>query len=156
VTTRIDVVLRRSEGVAEYLVTPKSADEGRALAALGFAAAAGAFKRTFSDSDDVPRTFANFAAHVDEMIAIKLRERPAPWERALELAVKRLTGEVDWWLSGSAALAVRGIDVDPRDVDLVVDDAQRAAALFGDIVVEPLLRSEEWVANGSGERSPAR
>lgn len=29
--------------------------------------------------------------------------------------------ELDWWLTGNTALSMRGIDVAPRDFDIVVD-----------------------------------
>lgn len=46
---------------------------------------------------------------------------------------------VDWWLAGSGALAVRGVRVEPRDLDLVVseDHALRASAALEDVLIEP-------------------
>jgi hypothetical protein len=35
----------------------------------------------------------------------------------------RQTASGDWWLTGSDALAVRGVDVSPRDLDVVTDAA---------------------------------
>jgi hypothetical protein len=39
--------------------------------------------------------------------------------------------ELDWWLTSNAALSVRGIDVAPRDFDLVVD--QDGAQKLGEL-----------------------
>lgn len=59
---------------------------------------------------------------------------------------------IDWRLAGSAALAVRGIDVAPADLDLVVAnaDVHRLAALLGDYLVEPLQWSRGWVSDWFG------
>jgi len=102
--------LHRSDGRAEFRVTGADADAREALAAMGFGTAAGYAFRSFPDSDDVPRIFRHFALHVGDIVRLKLREAPAPWEDALEVVADRLTGEVDWWLTGSAALA----DLDRR------------------------------------------
>jgi hypothetical protein len=37
----------------------------------------------------------------------------------------------------AAAPAVRGADIEPRDLDFAVDDAQHAATLLNDLLVEP-------------------
>jgi hypothetical protein len=74
-----------------------------------------------------------------------------PWQAALELAVDRAAG-LDWWLTGSAAAAVRGATVDPRDVDLVLslDSALVFAARFAGDLVEPLARGGDWIAEVFG------
>ncbi len=54
---------------------------------------------------------------------------------------ERLTSAaVDWWLTGSAALAARGVSVTPGDLDLVVSaaDARRVGDLLIDGLVEPV------------------
>ncbi len=140
--------LHRSDCRAEFRVTGGDADAREALAAMGFGTADGYAFRSFPDSDDVPRIFRRFALHVADIVRLKLRE--AAWEEALEVVADRLTGEVDWWLTGSAALAVRGIEVRPRDVDLVVDDAERTGALLADLLVEPVVSTTGWVADWFG------
>ncbi len=57
--------------------------------------------------------------------------------------------EVDWFLTGSAALALRGLAVSPGDVDLVVMDeagARRLAELMRPYLVEPLQATPGWIA----------
>ncbi|GAA1364297.1 hypothetical protein GCM10009661_13830 [Catellatospora chokoriensis] len=44
---------------------------------------------------------------------------------------------MDWWLTGSAALAVRGVPIQPRDLDLVVSDAH--ALLVGELLLDGLV-----------------
>ena len=64
---------------------------------------------------------------------------------------------IDWWLYGSAALAIRGLDVDPGDVDFTVSDACRTGELFADMLVEPVQHADGWGRglDGTG-RSTAR
>jgi hypothetical protein len=50
--------------------------------------------------------------------------RPVRWELALKEFLARLEdAEVKRWLLGSGALAVRGLDVAPRDLDFAVSVA---------------------------------
>jgi len=58
--------------------------------------------------------------------------------------------EEGWWLSGSAALAVRGIDVTPRDLDLAVADPHAIGQLLQDALVEPVTQMTDWVAEWFG------
>jgi hypothetical protein len=146
----VEVSLQRDGSVARFCVTPRQAAVGDLLVAMGFDAKKGYFVRSFPDSEDVPRIFENFGAHIDELIRYKRRDTPTPWEHALEVVAERLTGKVEWWLSGSAALGVRGIDIRPRDIDLIVDDAQRTGELLNDILIEPVTPMHGWVADWCG------
>jgi len=76
-----------------------------------------------------------------------------PWRDALQEVCQRTSGQpVDWWLTGSAALAVRGVLVEPGDLDLVCD-AQGATILgdlFCDTLIEPVVPAgEEGSATGA-------
>jgi len=74
-----------------------------------------------------------------------------PWEDALLAFVRRVEGAgIDWWLYGSAALAVRGQDVRPGDIDLHVDDAFALGRLLDDWLVTPVERMTGWVAAEHG------
>jgi hypothetical protein len=86
---------------------------------MGFApAAADRFVRRLSATGDVRSTHANFAWHLQEMLLQSARQRPVRWRQALELFLERIEGSrLRWFLYGSGALAVRGIDVGPGDLD---------------------------------------
>ena len=127
---------------SSYVVGEVPGELEAALAELGFSGDGGWFRRSFAvDPADVLRTHAWFAEHLEELVLQTARLRPAPWDDALEEFLRRIGGaEVDWWLTGSAALAVRGAEVAPRDLDLVTDDAgaQLLAERLVDVLVEPL------------------
>ncbi|MEV6901993.1 hypothetical protein [Amycolatopsis sp. NPDC051372] len=121
------------------------------LVHLGFAPAGDRFLRTLSATGDVRRTHANFARHLEEMLLQSVRRRPVPWEDALEIFLDRVEGSrLSWFLYGSGALAVRGIDVGPGDLDFSVVDAHLAGRLFEDLLVEPVTEFTGWVADRGG------
>src|SRR6266849_232878 len=99
------------------------------------------------DSLHVRRAFANFQRYSEAMILQAAGVRTVPWDRTLLALLHIFAGhQLDWWLLGSAALAVRGLDVVPRDVDLVVaDDAvSQIEEMLLDYVVQPVVVTPGW------------
>jgi hypothetical protein len=144
--------LHRSSDTAEFVVTTTSALYQQCLVKLGWSPITGeSFARTVVDTPDLQRVFVNFTRHLEEMLLQSAYLRPVPWDRALEEFLDRVHGSgLRWWLYGSAALAVRGVDIEPRDLDFAVDDARYAAALLRDLLVEPPTPRHGWVADMSG------
>jgi hypothetical protein len=96
-------------------------------------------------------------ARLREVLVPLLRQtarlEPAPWPEALREAVRRLNdADIDWWLTGSAALAVRGLRIEPRDIDLMIHekDAMPAAAAFADVLIEPAVETDGWISRWFG------
>jgi hypothetical protein len=145
--------LEQSDSSVRYVVADVSSIYVEALEQLGFSRQGSGFRRSFpADVSGIESAHANFARHLDEMVSQTMRSSPTPWEQALELLLGRIEGhQVDWWLTGSGALAVRGLDVAPRDLDLVVDDdgATRLGELLHDALVEPVHRAD-WFCNWWG------
>ncbi|HEY6410805.1 MAG TPA: hypothetical protein VIY29_25405, partial [Ktedonobacteraceae bacterium] len=89
----------------------------------------------------------------EEMILQTARLHPAPWEQSLLAFLEIIKGHnIDWWLVGSTALAVRGIDIAPRDIDLSVADADshKLGDLLLDYLIEPVQATEDWFCNWFG------
>jgi hypothetical protein len=106
-----------------------------------------------ADAPNVDRTFRTFERHILELLEQTARQRPAPWDEALaELATRLDRTGAEWFVCGSAALAVRGIDVEPRDVDFVTSDHARTAEAMADALIEPPLHDTDgrWVASWFG------
>ncbi len=106
-----------------------------------------------ADTPHLDRIYRNFERYAGEMLRQTAGLTPIPWERALLALLETVEGhQLSWYLVGSAALAVRGVDVDPRDLDLVLDDAgaQALGELLLDYVVEPVLPSPGWISNWFG------
>ena len=118
-----------------------------ALADLYFRNENGRHVRRFPPGSVTDEIVVRFRAALPLLLRQTARLAPAPWEAALRETVHRLDREhLDWWLTGSAALAVRGLAVAPRDLDLVVSDADapRLAAAFVDATIEPPVAVEDW------------
>ncbi len=111
----------------------------------------GGFARRFPL--DLPRLdiiYANFARYAETMILQRAGELPVAWEEVLLAFLDIVADEpIDWYLVGSAALAVRGLPVSPGDVDLVIDGpgAHCLGALLHDHLVEPVAPTYGWVAD---------
>lgn len=107
--------------------------------------------RWFPDSARVPGYYERFAASIDQMVLQSARLVPVPWEEALLEFLRRAeSSTLSWWLYGSAALAVRGIEIIPGDIDVNVDDAYLAGELFDDLLVTPVEELDQWVAKRIG------
>lgn len=59
---------------------------------------------------------------------------------------------IKWWLAGSAALYVRGIDVLPHDIDVMTykTEIEKLQQAFGKYISEPFHHVTNWVVKGFG------
>lgn len=100
------------------------------------------------------RALDNFARDIEPILRQLARLDPIPWRRALRELCRRTTGQpIDWWLTGSAALAVRGAPIEPGDLDLVcgVSDAVALGDLLSDVLVEPVAPAvNDWISEWWG------
>ena len=86
------------------------------------------------------RATDNLATYLDPILRQLTGGEPVPWRDALRELCRRTDGTpAGWWLTGSAALAVRGAPVEPGDIDLVcgVSDAVALGDVFSDVMIEP-------------------
>jgi len=139
---------------AQFRVRTDEPDYRRVLAELLFAEEDGAFVRSFrADAPGLHESYVRFKLTLEDVLAQAAGRRLPPWDDALDAVASRLAAaRCGWFLAGSAALAVRGIDIVPRDLDLVVEDASRALRGLGDIQIEPvsLNRAGAWIARWFG------
>ncbi|MBN1963589.1 MAG: hypothetical protein JW910_03010, partial [Anaerolineae bacterium] len=98
------------------------------------------FAKSFPvDSPHLDQIYDNFSRHAGAMVLQAAHAIPIPWQEALAAFLRRVDGQgIDWYLVGSAALAVRGMPVTPGDLDLVTDGpgAHQLADLLADQLVE--------------------
>jgi hypothetical protein len=124
-TTEIERVGARARFVV-LAFDPVSQDRLERLGYLGVGGDRFA-TRWFADSPGVPVHCERFAASIGEMVLQSAGLVAVPWEGALLEFLRRVEGSaLRWWLYGSAALAVRGIEVLPGDIDINVSDAYLA------------------------------
>jgi hypothetical protein len=142
----------RSDAV-RFVARTRDALCGDRLTHMGYLPAGdGSFAtRWLPRSPELPRIYERFAASIERMVLQSARLVPVPWDDALLEFVRRVEGTpLRWWLYGSCALAVRGLDVEPGDVDLNVDDAEKTGRLLDDLLVSPVERFTGWVAGAGG------
>ena len=96
--------------------------------------------------------WANFQRLIEPALRQIAGLSPVPWRETLSEVSRRLNGAgVDWWLTGSAALAVRGLPLTPVDLDLVISDgdAHRVGELLLDGLIEPVSPAD-WFCRWFG------
>lgn len=115
----------------------------------------GVFAKNFpADTPQLEAIFANFERNIEPLLLQTAGLAPVRWQAALEDFLNRIEGQpIDWYLVGSASLAVRGMNVSPRDLDVVLvseADVLRVRDLMLDVTVEPFARSDGWIAGWFG------
>jgi hypothetical protein len=103
-----------------------------------------------SDTPGLDPCWRNFSNSAELMVRQAAGLEPVPWSEALRELCRRTSGlELDWWLTGSAALAVRGALIEPGDVDVVctADGALRLGQVFADALIEPVVPADSsWIS----------
>jgi len=141
-----------------YRISDFTADEAAALTHFFFSAEDRAYVKRYRwdrlcAEQDFGSIKRNFQGALGDMMAHFSDRTPTPWEKALESIIARLHGtRIDWWITGSCALAVRGVRIMPRDIDLMFwkQDLHRVISLFSDCAVEPFHDSSDWVVKFFG------
>ena len=145
----------KTEGTTTYFIIKELNQEYQdAVKDLYYSGYEDGFAKDFpADTPNLEYIYHNFELYAEEMILQTAGVHPVSWEKALMTFLTLTKDEnIDWWLTGSAALAVRGIDVFPRDIDLTVagDDCVKLGELLMDYLVEPVIPCIGWIANWFG------
>jgi len=96
---------------------------------------------------------AHYQRYSEEMFLQLVYQRPIPWEKGLLEFLKRVnTSDIDWWLTGSCAACIRGINMNPHDVDIMVDSrsVELISELFRDDIIEPIIDTNGWLTKDFG------
>lgn len=141
-----------------FIVSDTPAQYGKALKAMFFQALGPRQVKAFPKTgrhfaQDLGAIQSNFARTVKTIFMQLSDIEPIPWEEALsEFALIVKDQEIDWWIVGSCALAVRGVSVSPHDLDIMVapQDLDTVVSLFSDSIVEPFHETEDWVVQFYG------
>lgn len=114
------------------------------------------YTKTFSRSaPHIDAAAANFVRYADRLYGETLTRGSGLWREGLLHFLDTMEGSgIEWFLIGSCVLAIRGLDVVPRGVDVVfphVSDLPRVRDLIGPDTFQPLMECEGWVAKAYGE-----
>ena len=112
------------------------------------------FIKQYDNVADFEYCAENFTKHGEEMIKQELKLLPSPWQKALELFAAEMEKlNVPWYVHGSVAMALWGIDVTPRNLDIIVpnySDFDKVRSQFYKLAIRPIERCDNWVMSGGG------
>lgn len=150
----MEVAVLRNPYAFAYVVSDVPA-EGRArLLADLYWPVEHSFIKSFERGPGAETVANNFRRHGVESLEQLMKIRPAPWEMALAAFTERLDGTgIRWYVHGSAAMALWGIAVSPRNLDIIFpspDDLDSIRELFLPETIYPLERCEGWILSALG------
>lgn len=112
------------------------------------------FIKTFDNIPDFSYCAENFSIHGETAIMQKLKLIPSPWKKALDLLLPEMKKlDIDWYINGSAAMALQGIDVAPTDLNIIVanySDFDKVRQHFYKLAIKPFQRCDNWLMSGLG------
>lgn len=113
------------------------------------------FIKSFDNKKDFEYCAENFTKYGETAIKQQLKIISAPWESALEKFIQEIKKlNVDWYIHGSTAMALWGIDVAPRDINIIIpnySDFDKVRDHFCKFAIRPIERCENWVMSGLGD-----
>lgn len=152
---RID--LRETEHCLTYVINQVPEVFWPALQHFYFHQEGGEFSKSFQKTTlmfpPTSRLRENLEASLEKMLQNNLGTPPFAWEETLEAAAALLDAHgIRWWLAGSAACAIRGIDILPNDLDIMTyrSEIPKLQAAFNHLAVEPFHFVTDWVVTGFG------
>lgn len=145
----------RAEGTrTSFIITDLDPAYAEVAQALYYKETEIGFVKTFpAGTPHITSIFERFSLCAEEMILQAANVHYVPWEDALLALLQRIEQKnVNWWLVGSSALAIRGLAIVPHDIDLCVDDASAhtLGILLEDCLIEPVQDVRGWVSNWFG------
>lgn len=154
----IETELRREHDDA-FVIRTDEPDFQAVLPSLAYAPEADdEFARRFLRNEVTPAIYERFRASVPALLAHTARHEAPPWEKSLENLHQLLAGaNIAWMLGGSAALAIRGVQLTPRDIDFTVADQHATAGTLDHLLIEPPIKANGgWVAEWFGRAGTVR
>lgn len=103
--------------------------------------------------DNIEKIKVNFKNCAEEMFMQMGYFKEVQWEKSLLSFIDKIKDyDIDWWLTGSCALCLRGIAVKPHDVDIMLNskDIDKIKSIFVDEIVEPITSYKGWVVDYFG------
>lgn len=113
-----------------------------------------AYVKKFSKSiNNIDKIMNHYKKYAEEMFSQVSYFSEIPWEDALYEFAKRVDGAgINWWLVGSCAACIRGIKMNPHDVDIMIDskDIDKINKLCEDCIIEPIVDTNGWLTKDFG------
>jgi len=112
------------------------------------------FIKTYDNVQDFHYCAENYVKYGETAIKQLTQEIPAPWEKALDLFIAEIDKlGVEWFIHGSVAMALWGIDVTPKDVNIIIancSDFEKIRAHFSKFAIAPIQPCDDYGMCGGG------
>ena len=112
------------------------------------------FIKTYDNVEGVDYCAENFTKYGETVIKQQYKIIPTPWENALDLFIAEMKKlDVEWYIHGSAAMALWGIDVTPMNINVIganYSDFDKIRDHFCKFAISPIQRCDNWVMSGGG------
>ncbi len=113
------------------------------------------FTKSYDNVKDFEYCAENFTRYGETAIKQQLKILTTPWEKALDLFIPEINKlGVDWFVHGSVAMSLWGIDVSPKDVNIIINnysDFDKVRNHFCKLAIRPIERCENWLMSGLGD-----
>lgn len=113
------------------------------------------FTKSYDNVKNFEYCAENFTRYGETAIKQQLKILTTPWEKALDLFIPEIKKlGVDWFVHGSVAMSLWGIDVAPKDVNIIIpnySDFEKVRNHFYKLAIRPIERCENWLMSGLGE-----
>ena len=113
------------------------------------------FIKPYDNVTDFTYCAENFRKNGEIFIKQSLKIIDAPWEKALDLFIDEMKKvDAPWYIHGSVAMALWGIDIKPRNLDIIISnfsDFDKVRNAFYKLAIIPIERCDNWVMGGGGE-----
>jgi len=112
------------------------------------------FTKSFDNVKDFEYCAENFTKYGETAIKQQLKIIPIPWEKALDVFITEISKlDVDWFIHGSVAMTLWGIDVAPKDINIIIAncfDFDKVRNHFNKYAIRPIERCNDWIMSGLG------
>lgn len=113
------------------------------------------FIKSYDNVRDFEYCAENYTKHGEVAIKQQLKLLPTPWKKALDLFIEEMHQlDVDWYIHGSTAMALWGIDVKPKDVNIIISnysDFDKVRDHLYKYAIRPIERCDNWIMSGLGD-----
>lgn len=144
---------RKQENIV-FRVSDFNKEYEKALQMCFYQEEGGSYTKRFSENTtNIDKIMDYYSKNAEEMFSQLIYESEVPWEDALyEFADKMEKAKIEWWLVGSCAACIRGISLEPHDVEIFIDskDIDKLNQLFEDYIIEPIVDTNGWLTKDFG------
>ncbi len=148
------IFFKEEENNVLFIVSNFSPEYKDVIESSFFSLEDGVYVKRFSkDIENLDIIKSNFEKYAEDMFGQMGYFKKVCWEDALLDFINKVEGTgIDWWLTGSCATCLRGIAVQPHDIDIMLNskDIGKINDIFADFIVEPIRSTKGWVVSNFG------